>query len=122
MSISSVLFPQQRYQYDARQREYSLRRGDQKAQPRRRGHLHVAGPLERAVKLERRANGRGRVLRCVALNRELLGGWGLGLVEAAEAVAVGLHDGIYSFSIESTVLICFTFKEFCSTWQLHQPT
>jgi hypothetical protein len=29
--------------------------------------------LERAVKLERRADGRGRVLRSVALNRELLG-------------------------------------------------
>ena len=81
-------FPKQHYQRDARQREHSLRRGDRKAQPRRRGHLHVAGALERAVQLERRADGRGRVLRSVALNRELLGCGGLGLVEAAETVAV----------------------------------
>ena len=66
-------FPQQHYQCDARQRKHSLRRGDRKAQPRSRGHLHVAGALERAVQLERLADGRGRVLRSVALNRELLG-------------------------------------------------
>ena len=81
-------FPQQHYQCDARQRKHSLRRGDRKAQPRSRGNLHVAGALERAVELERRADGRGRVLRSIALNRELLCGRGLGLVEAAEAIAV----------------------------------
>ena len=66
-------FSQQCYQGDARQREHSFRSGDRKAQPRRHGHLHVAGAMESAVKLERRADGRGRVLRGLALNRELLG-------------------------------------------------
>ena len=36
-------FPQQHHKGDARPREHSLRRGDRKAQPRRRGYLHVAG-------------------------------------------------------------------------------
>ena len=77
-------FPQQRHEYDARHSEHGLRRGDRKAQPRRRGHLHVAGALERAVEFERRADGLGRILRGVALNRELLGGRRFGLVKAAE--------------------------------------
>ena len=77
-------FPQQRHEYDARHSEHGLRRGDRKAQPRRRGHLHVAGALERAVQLERLADGRGRILRGVPLDRELLGRRGLGLWLALE--------------------------------------
>jgi len=46
--------------------------------------VHAKG----AVQLERREDGLGRILRGEALNRELLGGWVLGLVEAAETVAV----------------------------------
>ena len=62
-------FPQQRYQRDAQQCKHSLRRGDRKAQSSRRGHLHVAAALKRAVQLERRADGLGRILRSVPLNR-----------------------------------------------------
>lgn len=65
--------------------------GDRKAQSRRGGHLHVAGALERAVELKRRADGRARVLRCLAFNRELIGGRVLGLVEAPEAVTILFH-------------------------------
>ena len=43
-------FPQQCHEYDTSHSEHGLRRGDRKAQPRRRGHLHVAGALEWAVK------------------------------------------------------------------------
>ena len=77
-------FPQQRHEYDTSHSEHGLRRGDRKAQPCRRGHLHVAGALERAIQLERLADSRGRVLCCVPLDGELLGGRGLLLGLAAE--------------------------------------
>ena len=46
---------------------------------------------EWTVLLDWSADGLGRVLRGVALDRDLLGRRGLGLVEAAEAVAVELE-------------------------------
>ena len=105
-------FPQQHYQRDARQRKHSLRRGDRKAQPRSRGNLHVAGALERAVELERRADGRGRILRGVALNRELLGRRGLRLVEAAETVAVMFQNSTNVVIIKIALLVSWSGYDF----------
>ena len=84
------------------------------------GHLHLASALERDIQLERLADGTGRVRRGIPPDRGLLFGWRLGLVEAAEIVAVELQRGTGPFVVETSLSIFGRSKYFlpgvdCST-------
>ena len=68
-------------------------------------HLHFAGAQERVAQLERLAYGRRWILRYEALNRELVCGRGLGLIETAETVAVVLRRRTDEFLSESATLV-----------------